>query len=298
MPHVSLTQNHGKVRRREGYVLVDGVRLGITEFGSGGRLVILAPSLLLSRRMQEPWARELAERGFHVVCMNNVLAAKNGPADLDDYSAEAIGRRMVGLLDAIGGEIAVFGGTSLGANAALEAAVLDPNRTAGIIVEAPILDKSVVIIAPILTLAYELFTLGRPVLWFARRFAGMLPSNNLVTRLIWDFLSASRVEQAALVQGLMLGRIAPPRKLRRSIAVPALILSVNRDPFHVAADAEQLAEDLPDSQLHQVSSAWTLRSRVRAVSPAIVSFLNEAFAAPWVISRTIFTPNIGDSHLN
>ncbi|WP_278313978.1 alpha/beta fold hydrolase [Lolliginicoccus levis] len=298
MPQLASPVQRSHARRREGYVVIDGKRVGITEFGAGGRLVILAPSLMLSRRMHEPLAQELARRGFHVVCVNNVLAAKRGPGDPEDYSAEALGRRMVGLLDAIGGEVAVFGGTSIGASAALEAAVLEPNRTVGVIVEAPLLDRGALRLAPMLTIAHEVLARGHAFFWLARRFAGLLPAESLATRLWWDFLSASRTEQAAMMQGLMLGRIAPPRRERSRISVPVLVLRSRRDPSHSSADSDRLAADIPDTQLHEMGSPTTLRGNVRMVSPAIVSFLSEAFAAPWVIARTIYTPNIGDSYLN
>ncbi|MBB3038063.1 alpha/beta fold hydrolase [Hoyosella altamirensis] len=298
MSQVHAAASSAKVRRREGHVVVGGVRLGITEFGSGGRLVILAPSLLMSRRMQEPMARVLAEKGFHVVCMNSVLSSGRRKADPEQYSSEALGKRMVALLDAMGGEVAVFGGTSLGANAALEAALREPNRTVAVIAESPMLDKSSVKLAPLLLLAHELFTVGRPVLWGARRLAGFLPAHSLATRLLWDFLATPADEHAALVKGLFMGRVAPPRNRRRSISVPAMVIGPERAFLHSRFDALQLAREIPDAHLQPVPSSWSLRTRPQAVAPAIVSFLTEAFAAPWVIARTAYTPNIGDSHLN
>lgn len=298
MSQLHTAVNTAKVRRREGHVVLGGVRLGITEFGSGGRLVILAPSLLMSRRMQEPFARTLAEKGFHVVCMDSALTSSKRPGDPENYSSEAIGRRMVALLDAMGGEVAVFGGTSLGANAALEAALQEPHRTVAVIAESPMLDKSTVKFAPLLLIAHEVVTLGKPAIWLGRQFAELLPARSLAARLVKDFLAVPPQEHGAMIKGLFLGRIAPPRRRRRTISRPALVIGPERAFLHSRFDALQLARELPDAHLQPVPSSWTLRTRPQSAAPAVVSFLTEAFASPWVIARTAYTPNIGDSHLN
>lgn len=298
MSQVRVVADVAKVRRREGHVILGGARLGITEYGSGSRLVILAPSLLMSRRMQEPLARVLAEKGFHVVCMDSILAQSRHPANPENYSSEALGRRMIALLDAMGGEVAVFGGTSLGANAALEAALLKPERTVAVIAESPMLDKSTLHFAPLLILVHELMTLGKPLVWGAKQITERLSARSLAARLVKDFFAVVPSEHAALIKSLLMGRVAPPRRRRRSLRRPALIIAPEHAFMHSRRDAEQLAGEIHGAHLQPAPTSWTLRTRPETVSPAIVSFLAEAFAAPWVLARTTYMPNFGDSHLN
>ena len=52
----------------------------------------------------------------------------------------AFGEQVVALLDHLGAEQAVIGGTSLGANVSLEVADIAPERVRGLILEMPVLD--------------------------------------------------------------------------------------------------------------------------------------------------------------
>ncbi|WP_084529419.1 alpha/beta fold hydrolase [Nocardia crassostreae] len=53
-----------------GTVTVDGQRVRYDEYGSGERVVVLLHALLMSRAMQAPLARQLAARGFRVLCLD------------------------------------------------------------------------------------------------------------------------------------------------------------------------------------------------------------------------------------
>lgn len=291
--------NAGDVIRREGFVVVEGHQLPITEFGGGDRVILLAPSALMSRRMQEPWARELASRGYRVVCVNNVgRALSSRPINVDRYSSEGLGRQLIGVLDALGVETAVVGGTAIGANAALEAAVLEPSRIVGVLAEMPILDRSAVRLMPILTAAYAYFTLARPLAWVVAGFAGLVPGRGLAATMVRDILGGDPAAKSHFITGLHLGRLAPPTLVRGGIAAPTLVVMVRGGLAHSSFDAITLVHDLPDAQMQVVRSVWTLRSTPRSVTPAIVSFLHEAWAAPWVIARSRKLRSVGDSSLN
>src|SRR5438045_4579665 len=93
--------------------------------------------------MQEPLARSLAERGNRVVVLDLLGHGESDrPADMWRYSMPLFGEQVIGLLDHLDVRRAVVGGTSLGANVTLEAAVLDPARMQGRIVEMPVLDHA------------------------------------------------------------------------------------------------------------------------------------------------------------
>jgi pimeloyl-ACP methyl ester carboxylesterase len=121
----------------------DGHRLVYDEYGTGNRVVLLMPGLLFSRRMHRPLAEELADRGHRVLCLDLLgHGDSDRPPEMWNYSMTIFGRQAIGLLDHLGIDRAVIGGTSLGANAALEAAAFAPDRVRGLLVEMPVLDNA------------------------------------------------------------------------------------------------------------------------------------------------------------
>ena len=129
------------VPERSGRFDYEGRSLSYTEYGEGPRTCVLLHGLLLSRRMHEPLARSLAESGNHVVALDLLgHGSSERPQDAACYSMTAFGQQTIALLDHLGIEEAVVMGTSLGANTALEAAVLAPERLRGMVIEMPVLD--------------------------------------------------------------------------------------------------------------------------------------------------------------
>src|SRR5215218_4168646 len=118
-------------------------RLVYDEYGSGDRVVLLLPGLLFSRKMHRPLAETLAERGHRVLCLDLLAHGDSDrPPEMQNYSMTGFGRQAIALLDHVGVEQAVIGGTSLGANATLEAAAAAPERARGLLIEMPVLDNA------------------------------------------------------------------------------------------------------------------------------------------------------------
>jgi len=171
----------------------------------------------------------------------------------------------------------VIGGTSLGANVALEVAVAAPERTRGMIVEMPVLDNAIV--AGLLTFA--------PLL-FAARFlpvsvrgvasvAGLVPHGSQWVAVITDTLEQRPAPMAALLHGVFFGRIAPPKAVRKQLAVPALVIGHQRDPIHPFGDADTLAADLPDAEFIQARSPVELRVDPQRLTEAILDFVRRRY---------------------
>ena len=96
---------------------VDGHRLAYRQFGSGDRVVVLSHAFLTSHYLEHAWAKELAERGFRVICLDLLgTTADERPLEPDRYNSQALGRQLIGALDALGVERAVLGGTSIELN--------------------------------------------------------------------------------------------------------------------------------------------------------------------------------------
>lgn len=257
-----------------GSFVFDGHRLAYTEYGGGDRVVVLTHGIMFTRRMHTPLARSLAAEGFRVITLDLLGHGESErPTESWRYSMSAFGAQVVALLDHLDIDRAIIGGTSLGANVSLEVAVSAPERVRGLVIEMPVLDNAIV--AGLLTFA--------PLL-FAARFvpfsvsgvasvAHLVPRGNQWVDVITDTLSQRPAPMAALLHGVLFGRIAPPKSVRRQISAPALVIGHQGDPIHPFGDADSLAEDLPDAEFVQARSPVELRTHPQRLTDAIIDFL-------------------------
>ncbi|PXY30143.1 alpha/beta hydrolase [Prauserella sp. PE36] len=257
---------------------LDGHRLAYTEYGSGPDVVVLTHGIMFSRRMHAPLARKLAADGFRVVTLDLLgHGDSDRPADSWLYSMPAFAEQTVALLDHLGIERAVVGGTSLGANVALEVAVEAPERVQGLIVEMPVLDNAIVAglltFGPLLFAARFLPVTVRAVGALARR----VPHGNQWVDVVTDTLDQRPAAMAALLHGVFFGRIAPPRSVRGEIRIPALVIGHQRDPIHPFGDADTLAADLPDAEFVQARSPVELRFDPARLTERITGFVRDRY---------------------
>jgi pimeloyl-ACP methyl ester carboxylesterase len=117
--------------------LVDtnGVRLQINEAGDRGAPVVLLahgfPDLSYSWRHQMP---ALADAGYHVIAPDQRgYGGSSCPEAVDAYDIAALTGDLVGLLDDVGAQRAVWIGHDLGARTAWSAAHLHPDRVAAVV---------------------------------------------------------------------------------------------------------------------------------------------------------------------
>lgn len=268
------------VSERIGQFFSDDHRIEFTEYGAGDRWVVLVPGQLLPRRMHQRLARKIAAAGAHVVTVDLLGHGRSDrPTDPLLYSATAFGEQVVALLDHLGADRAVIGGTSLGANVALEVAVLAPERVQGLLLEMPVLDNAVepaiLVYAPLL---------------FVARFAPLAVTGaRLLSRTVprgivpsWvgiglDSLNQRPAAMAATVHGLFFGRFAPPTRQRAGIDVPAMVVGHRRDPVHPAADAAMLAEEIADSRFVAARSILEWRVRPQRLDELAVAFVGNCW---------------------
>jgi pimeloyl-ACP methyl ester carboxylesterase len=251
------------VSERVGQFFVDRHRLEYTEYGTGNRWVVLIHGQLMVRQMHRPLARALAAQGLHVVTVDMLGHGRSDrPDDARVYSMSAFGEQVVALLDHLGAETAVVGGTSLGANVSLEVAVAAPERVQGLIIEMPVLDNALeaglIAFGPMLFAARFLpFTvnLTRAVSRAVPR--GMVP---FWAGIVLDTMNQRPRPMAAAIHGIFFGRIAPGSKLRREITTPMLVVGHPRDPIHPAADAAMLADEVEGARFVRARSIleWRL----------------------------------------
>jgi pimeloyl-ACP methyl ester carboxylesterase len=281
------------VSERIGQFFVEGDagrdRLEYTEYGSGDAWVVLLPGQLMPRRMQQPLARVLAAEGFHVVTLDPLGHGRSDrPADPHAYSVTAFAEQVVALLDHVGAAQAVVGGTSLGANIALETAAIAADRVRGLLIEAPILDNGVesgiVAFGPLLLAARFL-----PLTVTALRRATRPIPRGIVP--FWAGVALDTCDQradamAALLHGLFFGRAAPSSRERRRISVPVLVVGHPLDPVHPLADAAMLAAEIPRATLLRSRSALEWRLRPERLDQAAVELVTTCWKTPRRRRRT------------
>jgi pimeloyl-ACP methyl ester carboxylesterase len=258
-------------------------RVEYTEYGAGDSWVVLVHAPLLTRRMHEPLARALAASGLHVVVPDLLgHGSSDRPADPLAYSVEAFGEHVVALLDHLGAPQAVLGGTSLGANVALEVAVSAPERVRGLLVEAPVLDNALeaglLAASPLLLTTRVLpFTLDA-----ARLLSRPVPRSLLP---FWAGVAVDVLDQrsgptAALLHGLLFGRLAPRSRERRQIAAPTLVVGHPRDPLHPTSDADLLASEVPGAELVRARGVLEWRLRPERLTNVAIGFCQSSWRAP------------------
>jgi pimeloyl-ACP methyl ester carboxylesterase len=267
---------------RTGEFTHEGHRLVYSDYGTGARPFVLVPGLLLPRSMHDPLARALAERGNRVITLDPLgHGDSDRPADMWRYTMGLLAEEVVGLLDHLELEEAVIGGTSLGANVALEACVLAPERVRGAVIEMPVLDNALlgcaVAFAPLLVYLTVGLPVARVVSGVARRLP-RTPSQLLNVGLDW--LGQDPKPSGAYLQGLFFGRTAPPRSERSRLETRALVIGHPRDPVHPFSDGEMLVREMRNSRMIEASSMLELRINPDRLTGEIGRFLDECWRDP------------------
>jgi pimeloyl-ACP methyl ester carboxylesterase len=238
--------------------------------------------LLLSQKMQEPLARRLATRGNRVITLDPLgHGASSRPRDQWRYSMSAFAEQTVALLDHLGIDRAVVGGTSLGANITLEVALQAPDRLSGMVIEMPVLDNAIAACAAAFTPLLLALKLGEPGMRALARAARVVPRQPLplLAQVGLDWISQDPAPSAAVLSGILYGRAAPGHHERCRFETPALVIGHPRDPVHPFSDAGMLASELPNARLVNAHSILELRVRPQRLTNKIAAFVDRCWAA-------------------
>jgi pimeloyl-ACP methyl ester carboxylesterase len=254
-------------------------KLVFDEYGAGERAVILLPGLLLSRTMHGPLARTLARRGYRVLCLDLLGHGESDrPPEMQHYSMPLFGSQALALMDHLDLDKAVLGGTSLGANATLEAAAADQSRVQGMLVDMPVLDNALLGCAIAFSPLLVALTLGAPVARMGANLARLIPRRGpLLAQIVLDWASQDPKPSASVLQGLFFGRTAPPTSERVTLEPPALVIGHPRDPIHPFSDSDMLVRELPDARLIEASSILELRLNPERLTGEIVKFIDDCY---------------------
>lgn len=258
----------------------DGRRLAYTIHGDGERTTVLLPGLLLSQQMQFPLARELARLGNRVVTLDPLGHGRSDrPEDMWSYSMSCFAEQTVALLDHLGVERAIVGGTSLGANITLEVASLAPERLQGMVIEMPVLDNAIAACGAAFTPLLLALKFGAPVMAALARGARAVPRRPFpfLVQIGLDWIAQEPAPSAAVLGGILYGRVAPDHNERRTFQAPALVIGHPRDPVHPFSDAGMLASELPNGRLIHASSILEFRLRPARLTGKIAAFVDDCW---------------------
>lgn len=268
----------------------EGHKIAYKNYGEGKRVVVLVHGLLFNQEMHAPLARALAEHNNRVITIDMVGHGKSDQPtvrfDMTRYS-----HAVISLLDRLDIPAAVIGGTSLGANIGLEAAVHHPERVRGLIIDMPSLEQSIVgaaaLFTPILIGAQYAETIVRTTSRLMRLVPGRaLPYS---ANLLLDLMKRDPKVTGEVLKGIYCGRVAPPRDERMAIEAPTLVIGHKWDPVHQFGDSVALAKDMPNARLVEARSIVELSLMPKRLTKEIVEFVDECWK-PRAVKGTTDAP--------
>lgn len=245
--------------------------------GASDRPFVLIHGLLVDHKHHNMLAETIAGRGNRVILIDLLGHGESDhPEHARHYSMEQFARQVIALLDHLEIEQAVVGGTSLGANTTLEVAAAAPERVNGMFIEMPVLERAVpfaaTIFAPLVMSFAQFSTPWSTLASLMRRVPRGL-------HLYWDVMldlgSNEPIANAAVIHGLLAGRIAPHPDEREKLEHETLIIGHHRDLLHPLSDAEALHRELRNSDLVQARSFFELRLSPNRLSDIIADWLDE-----------------------
>jgi pimeloyl-ACP methyl ester carboxylesterase len=259
----------------------EGHRISYDVYGEGKRLIVLVHGLLMNRRMFDRLAPELAERGNRVVTVDMLGHGRSDrPEDLRLYSMPLFARQVVALLDHLEEEKAVVGGTSLGANIALELATRHPQRARALFIEMPVLDNALAAVTAIFAPLLLGLKVGRPFFQGVSIATSLIPRTHHLLDIGLDWVRQRPGPSQAVLEGLLLGETAPHREERKKIDHETLIVGHPRDPLHPFSDSGMLLGELPNARLVEANSILEWRVSPERLNAELTAFLEEVWANP------------------
>jgi pimeloyl-ACP methyl ester carboxylesterase len=257
----------------------EGHRIEYDSYGEGDRVIVLIHGLLMNRRMYERLGPALAERGNRVICVDLLGHGRSDrPEDLRLYSMPLFARQLSKLIVHLGLDSAVVGGTSLGANVALELATREPERVRGLFIEMPVLDNALPGVAATFAPVMLGLRMGRPVFEIVSRVTSAIPRTHSLIDTGLDWVRQRPGPSLAVLEGLLLGETAPHREERQKIDRPTLVVGHTLDPLHPFSDSGMLAEELPDATLVEARSILEWRVAPKRLDGELADFLDSVWA--------------------
>jgi pimeloyl-ACP methyl ester carboxylesterase len=264
---------------KDGYVPFNGQRLAYADYGDGDRALVLVHGLLMNRHMYDHLAPEMASRGFRVITVDLLgHGASDMPTDMRAYNMSTFADQLAAVIDGLGLDRPVVGGTSLGANVSLEMASRHPKAARALFIEMPVLDNALVAAGLIFLPILLALRIGKPVLGFVSMLAKRIPRTNYLVDILLDWMRRNPAASEAVLEGILFGRTAPPREERELIGLPTLVIGHPADPLHPFSDSDMLVDELPRARLVDAESIFEWRVSPKRLDDELAAFLDEVYA--------------------
>lgn len=281
-------------RVEQGSFKHEGYTLGYEAHGpETGIPVLLMHGILLDAAVNRDLAGPLVDAGFRVILLDLLGHGRSDRAEAAELRTDFFAEQVVGCLNHLKLDEAVIGGLSLGAIVALQVAVTAPKRVKALILEMPVMEESTpfaaILLSPLIFGTNYLAWLYRPIANLLRRLPR--PRSGVYEAAL---NAAGQDPEAirAILHGVLVGPVVPPRRLRRRIEAPALVIGHTGDWLHNLEDSKALAEELPQARLLTAKSILELRTKPERLMPEILTFLREATGANVV---KLDTPRVADT---
>jgi pimeloyl-ACP methyl ester carboxylesterase len=263
----------------EGSFRFNGHRIAFADYGEGDRVLVLAHGLLMNRHMYDNLAPEMASRGLRVITVDLLgHGASDKPSDMRAYSMPGFGDQLAALIEHLELDRPVVGGTSLGANAALEMATRHPRSARGLFIEMPVLDNALVAAGLIFLPILVTLRVAKPPLRMLATVTNRIPRSNFLLDILLDWTRRPPESSEAVLQGILFGRTAPPREERELIGLPALVIGHPADPLHPFTDSDMVAAEMPRARLLNAESIFEWRVNPGRLDGELAEFITEVYA--------------------
>lgn len=266
--------------RRVEYFSFAGHRLAYETHGHGDRVFVLLHGVLLDADLNRGLAQSLAVRGNRVVLLDLLGHGRSDrPRHATEHRMDRYADQVLALIDHLGAQQAAVGGTSLGANVALTAAVKAPGRVRAMFIEMPVLEWAAPAAGALFIPLLFGVRFGHVAAEGISALASRLPRTGIGP--VDTFMNAASMhprEIAAVLHGLLVGPLAPSIEERAEIQTPTLIVAHTADALHPFSDAANLAEQLPKAELLRARSPFELRLRPTRLTNEITDFLDRVWS--------------------
>lgn len=265
-------------RVEQGTFQHEGYRLAYELHGpENGTPVLLLHGILLDAAINRDLAGAMAEAGYRVILLDLLGHGRSDKAEAAELRNDFFAEQVQACLDHLQIDQAVIGGLSLGAIVALQTAVVAPRRVRALLLEMPVMEQSTPFAAILLSPFIFMTNYGA---WLHRRFAQLMRRLPRPRSSLWESVLNAMAQEPeavrAVLHGVLVGPVVPPRRLRRRIAAPALVIGHAGDWLHNLEDARALAGELPDARLLVATSILELRTKPGRLMPEILQFLRES----------------------
>jgi pimeloyl-ACP methyl ester carboxylesterase len=229
--------------------------------------------------MYDQLGPEMASRGLRVITVDLLgHGASDKPADMRAYNMTRFADQLAALIDHLGVDRPVVGGTSLGANTALELATRHPRVARGLFIEMPVLDNALVAAGLIFLPILVALRVAKPALRGVAALTNRIPRSLYGVDILLDLTRRPPEASEAVLEGILFGRTAPPRDERQLIGLPALVIGHPSDPLHPFTDSDMLVEELPRARLVSAESIFEWRFNPGRLDDELASFVEEVYA--------------------